>query len=132
MSVVDRPRRRKRNSDRAVVDGPTTRTSKTSVVDRQAYRQLHVVVHRFARAQQAQVTVLTGLQQELQRARAGNTRMDPLKLGRPLVFAGEKATCEDWAFKLKAFMGQESTTAIQWMREMESAPDALDFDFYMD
>eukprot|EP00971_Amphidinium_carterae_P253309 5029132-Amphidinium_carterae.2 len=29
-------------------------------------------------------------------------------------------------------MGQESTNAVQWMREMESATDALDFDLYVD
>eukprot|EP00971_Amphidinium_carterae_P307998 6120938-Amphidinium_carterae.1 len=29
-------------------------------------------------------------------------------------------------------MGQESTNAVQWMREMESANDALDFDLYVD
>eukprot|EP00971_Amphidinium_carterae_P166269 3295518-Amphidinium_carterae.1 len=29
-------------------------------------------------------------------------------------------------------MGQESTTAVQWMREMESAADALDFDLYVE
>eukprot|EP00971_Amphidinium_carterae_P150115 2975698-Amphidinium_carterae.1 len=68
---------------------------------------------------QTQTTVITGLQQELQRARAGNTRMDPLKLGKPPVFASDDVTYEHWAFKLKAFMGQGSTTAIQWMREMD-------------
>eukprot|EP00971_Amphidinium_carterae_P061667 1221029-Amphidinium_carterae.1 len=29
-------------------------------------------------------------------------------------------------------MGQESTKAVQWMCEMESAPDALDFDLYVE
>eukprot|EP00971_Amphidinium_carterae_P104957 2078393-Amphidinium_carterae.1 len=29
-------------------------------------------------------------------------------------------------------MGQESANAVQWMREMESATDALDFDLYVD
>eukprot|EP00971_Amphidinium_carterae_P120685 2391291-Amphidinium_carterae.2 len=29
-------------------------------------------------------------------------------------------------------MGQESTTAVQWMCEMENAPDALDFDLYVE
>eukprot|EP00971_Amphidinium_carterae_P349702 6491164-Amphidinium_carterae.5 len=58
-------------------------------------------------------------------------RMDPVRLGKPPVFAGDEATYKDWAFKLKAFMGQESTTAIQWMRAMESAADALDFDLYV-
>eukprot|EP00971_Amphidinium_carterae_P104967 2078600-Amphidinium_carterae.1 len=29
-------------------------------------------------------------------------------------------------------MGQESTTAVQWMRDMESAPDSLDYDLYTD
>eukprot|EP00971_Amphidinium_carterae_P253488 5032477-Amphidinium_carterae.1 len=29
-------------------------------------------------------------------------------------------------------MGQESTTAVQWMRGMENAPDALDFDLYVE
>eukprot|EP00971_Amphidinium_carterae_P242208 4809425-Amphidinium_carterae.1 len=90
----------------------------------EAYRQLH--------AEQARATVIMGLQQEFQRACAGNTRMDPLILGRPPVFAGDEATCKDWAFKLKAFMGQESATAVQWMREMESAPNALDFDLYVE
>eukprot|EP00971_Amphidinium_carterae_P215415 4275426-Amphidinium_carterae.1 len=54
--------------------------------------------------------------------------MDPLKLGKPPMFTGDEAVFEDWAFKLKAFMGQEYTNAVQWIREMESATDALDFD----
>eukprot|EP00971_Amphidinium_carterae_P100959 1997360-Amphidinium_carterae.1 len=58
--------------------------------------------------------------------------MDPLKLGRPLVFTRDEAPCEDWAFKFKAFMWQESTTAVQWMREMEGEPDAFDFDRYVE
>eukprot|EP00971_Amphidinium_carterae_P113141 2241229-Amphidinium_carterae.1 len=29
-------------------------------------------------------------------------------------------------------MGQESTTAVQWMCEMENAADALDFDLYVE
>eukprot|EP00971_Amphidinium_carterae_P297251 5905300-Amphidinium_carterae.1 len=28
-------------------------------------------------------------------------------------------------------MGQESTTAVQWMREMENKTDAMDFDLYV-
>eukprot|EP00971_Amphidinium_carterae_P079277 1568550-Amphidinium_carterae.6 len=47
------------------------------------------------------------------RAPTGNTRLDPLKLGRPPVFAGDEATYEDWAFKFKTFIGQESTTAVK-------------------
>eukprot|EP00971_Amphidinium_carterae_P257160 5105469-Amphidinium_carterae.1 len=35
------------------------------------------------------------LQRKLQQARGGNTRMDPLKLGRPPVFTGDEATYED-------------------------------------
>eukprot|EP00971_Amphidinium_carterae_P201234 3993420-Amphidinium_carterae.1 len=58
--------------------------------------------------------------------------MDPLKLGRPPVFTGDEAAYKDWAFKLKVLMGQESTTAVQWMREMESAPDALGLDLYVE
>eukprot|EP00971_Amphidinium_carterae_P161741 3206254-Amphidinium_carterae.1 len=58
--------------------------------------------------------------------------MDPLKLGKPPMFAGNETDFEDWAFKLKAFMGQESTMLVQWMREMESASDTLDFDLYVD
>eukprot|EP00971_Amphidinium_carterae_P064499 1277709-Amphidinium_carterae.1 len=64
--------------------------------------------------------------------RGGNTRVDPLRLGKPPVFTGDEAAYEDWAFKLKTFMGQESTTAVQWMREMENSPDALDFDLYVE
>eukprot|EP00971_Amphidinium_carterae_P085317 1687828-Amphidinium_carterae.1 len=60
--------------------------------------------------------------------------MDPLKLGKPPMFAGNETKFEDWAFKLKAFMGQKSTNAVQWMKEMEGASDAqtLDFDLYVD
>eukprot|EP00971_Amphidinium_carterae_P110330 2185942-Amphidinium_carterae.1 len=58
--------------------------------------------------------------------------MDPLKFGKPPMFTGDEAAFEDWAFKLKAFMGQKSTNAVQWMREMESATDALDFDLYIE
>eukprot|EP00971_Amphidinium_carterae_P262547 5207849-Amphidinium_carterae.2 len=97
-----------------------------------AYRQPHAEVQRLVGEQQTQASVITGLQQELHRARAGNTRMVPLKLGQPLVFAGDEATYGNWALKLKTFMGQESITGVQWMREMESAPDALDFDLYVE
>eukprot|EP00971_Amphidinium_carterae_P201078 3990341-Amphidinium_carterae.1 len=60
--------------------------------------------------------------------------MDPLKLDKPPMFTGDEAAFENWAFKFKAFkfMGQESTTSVQWMREMEGATDALDFDLYLD
>eukprot|EP00971_Amphidinium_carterae_P322016 6400881-Amphidinium_carterae.1 len=58
--------------------------------------------------------------------------MDPLKLGKPPAFTGDEAAYEDRAFKFKTFMGQESTTAVQWMREMENVPDALDFDLYVE
>eukprot|EP00971_Amphidinium_carterae_P102714 2033142-Amphidinium_carterae.2 len=57
--------------------------------------------------------------------------MDALKLGKPPMFTGDEVAFENWAFKLKAFMGQESANAVQWMREMESAADALDFDLYL-
>eukprot|EP00971_Amphidinium_carterae_P351539 6492157-Amphidinium_carterae.5 len=56
----------------------------------------------------------------------------PLRLGRPPVFAGDEATYKDWVFKLKAFMGQESANAVQWMHEMESAAKAIDFDLYVE
>eukprot|EP00971_Amphidinium_carterae_P030663 603441-Amphidinium_carterae.1 len=62
-----------------------------------------------------QAATVATLQRELQQARGGNTRMDPLKLGRPPVFTGDEAAYEDWAFKRKAILGQESTTAVQWM-----------------
>eukprot|EP00971_Amphidinium_carterae_P212178 4210700-Amphidinium_carterae.1 len=29
-------------------------------------------------------------------------------------------------------MGQKSTNAVQWMREMESGTDAIDFDLHVD
>eukprot|EP00971_Amphidinium_carterae_P130468 2584454-Amphidinium_carterae.1 len=60
--------------------------------------------------------------------------MDPLKLGKPPMFAGSETEFEDWSFKFKAFIGQESTNSLQWMREMENATDAqpLDFDLYVD
>eukprot|EP00971_Amphidinium_carterae_P045889 902731-Amphidinium_carterae.1 len=60
--------------------------------------------------------------------------MDPLKLGKPPMFTGDEAAFENWAFKLEAlrFMGQESTNAVQWMREMQSATDALDFDLHVE
>eukprot|EP00971_Amphidinium_carterae_P168214 3332836-Amphidinium_carterae.1 len=48
------------------------------------------------------------------------------------MFAGNETEFEDWAFKLKAFIGQKSTNSVQWMREMESGSDALDFDLYVD
>eukprot|EP00971_Amphidinium_carterae_P273935 5436904-Amphidinium_carterae.1 len=97
-------------------------------------RQLLAEVQWFVGEQHAQPAQVARLQQEFTAAQAhgGNTRMDPLKLGRPPVLTGDEAAYEDWAFKLKAFMGQESATAVQWMFEMETAADALpaalDFD----
>eukprot|EP00971_Amphidinium_carterae_P275755 5471807-Amphidinium_carterae.1 len=38
--------------------------------------------------------------------------MDPLKLGKPPMFTGDKAAYEDWAFKLKAFMGKNPTQLV--------------------
>eukprot|EP00971_Amphidinium_carterae_P336778 6473325-Amphidinium_carterae.1 len=58
--------------------------------------------------------------------------MDPLKLGRPQVFAGDEAVYEDWVFKLSAFMGQWSTIAVLWMRDMENATDGQNMDLYTD
>eukprot|EP00971_Amphidinium_carterae_P317090 6303401-Amphidinium_carterae.1 len=95
-------------------------------------RQLLNEVQRLVGEQQTQAATVAALQRELQQAGGGNTRMDPLKLGRPPVFTGDKAAYEDWAFKFKTFMGQESTTVAQWMREMENAPNALDFDLYVE
>eukprot|EP00971_Amphidinium_carterae_P025563 504157-Amphidinium_carterae.1 len=92
-------------------------------------RQFLNEVQRLVGEQQAQAAEVAALQKELQRARGGSTRMD---LGRPPVFTGDEAVYEDWAIKLKAFMEQGSTTAVQWMCEMESAPDALDIDLYVE
>eukprot|EP00971_Amphidinium_carterae_P235589 4675154-Amphidinium_carterae.2 len=83
-------------------------------------RQLLNEVQRLVGEQQTQTATVAALQRELQDARSrtqigANTRMDPLKLGKPPVFTGIETEFEDWAFKLKAFMGQESTTAVQWM-----------------
>eukprot|EP00971_Amphidinium_carterae_P194365 3856643-Amphidinium_carterae.1 len=100
--------------------------------------QLIAEVQRLVTEQQAQAGVIANLRQELATARTiragagGSQKMVPLKLGNPPMFTGDEAAFEDWAFKFKAFMGQESTNAIQWMREMESATDALDFDLYVD
>eukprot|EP00971_Amphidinium_carterae_P244895 4862258-Amphidinium_carterae.1 len=57
--------------------------------------------------------------------------MDPLNLAKPPMFTGDEAAFEDWAFKLK-FMGQKPTSADKWMREMESAHNALNFDLYVE
>eukprot|EP00971_Amphidinium_carterae_P319309 6346551-Amphidinium_carterae.1 len=100
--------------------------------------QLIAEVQRLVTEQQAQAGVIANLRQELATAQTncvgagGHQKMDPLKLGRPPMFAVNETDFEDWAFKLKAFIGQKSTNALQWMREMESANDALDFDLYVD
>eukprot|EP00971_Amphidinium_carterae_P032285 635922-Amphidinium_carterae.1 len=79
--------------------------------------QLIAEVQRLRTDQQTQAGVIANLRQELStaqtaRAGAGGTqKMDPLKLGRPPMFTGDEAAFEDWAFKLKAFIGQESTNA---------------------
>eukprot|EP00971_Amphidinium_carterae_P269248 5341311-Amphidinium_carterae.1 len=79
--------------------------------------QLIAEVQRLRSDQQTQAGVIANLRQELGTAQAarggagGNHKMDPLKLGRPPMFAGNETEFEDWAFKLKAFIGQESTNA---------------------
>eukprot|EP00971_Amphidinium_carterae_P142947 2832113-Amphidinium_carterae.1 len=79
--------------------------------------QLIAEVQRLRTDQQTQAGVITNLRQELSttqgaRGGAGGTqKMDPLKLGRPPMFTGNETEFEDWAFKLKAFIGQESTNA---------------------
>eukprot|EP00971_Amphidinium_carterae_P019958 393230-Amphidinium_carterae.1 len=79
--------------------------------------QLVAEVQQLVTEQQTQAGVIATLRQELataQTARAGASgtqKMDPLKLGKPPMFTGDEAAYEDWAFKLKAFMGQESTNA---------------------
>eukprot|EP00971_Amphidinium_carterae_P097903 1937283-Amphidinium_carterae.1 len=78
--------------------------------------QLIAEVQRLRTDQQAQAGVIANLQElsTAQGARAGaggHQKMDPLKLGRPPMFAGNETDFEDWAFKLKAFIGQESTNA---------------------
>eukprot|EP00971_Amphidinium_carterae_P058255 1152406-Amphidinium_carterae.1 len=79
--------------------------------------QLMAEVQRLRTDQQSQAGVIANLRQELattQTARGGASathRMDPLKLGKPPMFTGNETEFEDWAFKLKAFMGQESTNA---------------------
>eukprot|EP00971_Amphidinium_carterae_P328209 6459958-Amphidinium_carterae.1 len=71
--------------------------------------QLIAEVQRLVTEQQAQAGVIANLRHELttaQNARggaSGNQKMDPLKLGKPPMFTGDEAKCEDWAFKLKAF-----------------------------
>eukprot|EP00971_Amphidinium_carterae_P220542 4378310-Amphidinium_carterae.1 len=102
--------------------------------------QLITEVQRLVTEQQTQAGVIANLRQELSTARGaragagGHQEMDPLKLGKPPMFAGSETDFEDWAFKLKAFMGQESTNAVQWMKKMEGASDAqaLDFDLHVD
>eukprot|EP00971_Amphidinium_carterae_P253310 5029132-Amphidinium_carterae.3 len=56
--------------------------------------QLIAEVQRLVAGQQTQAGVITGLQQELLRARGGtggNQKMDPLKLGKPPMFTGDEA-----------------------------------------
>eukprot|EP00971_Amphidinium_carterae_P130535 2585919-Amphidinium_carterae.1 len=79
--------------------------------------QLIAEVQRLVEEQQTQAGVIASLRQELSTAQSarggasGNQKMDPLKLGKPPMFTGDEAAFEDWAFKLKAFIGQESTNA---------------------
>eukprot|EP00971_Amphidinium_carterae_P025677 506429-Amphidinium_carterae.1 len=100
--------------------------------------QLIAEVQRLVAEQQAQAGVIANLRQEVtiaQTARAGaggSQKMDPLKLRKPQMFTSDEAAFEDLAFKLKTFMGQEPTSAVQWMREMESATDALDFNLHIE
>eukprot|EP00971_Amphidinium_carterae_P283467 5627023-Amphidinium_carterae.1 len=59
-------------------------------------QQLIAEVQRLVTEQQAQSNTIATLQRELQEARTrpgngGNTRMDPLKLGRPPMFTGTEA-----------------------------------------
>eukprot|EP00971_Amphidinium_carterae_P127420 2524639-Amphidinium_carterae.1 len=79
--------------------------------------QLIAEVQRLRTDQQTQAGVIANLRQELSTAQTarvgagGHQKMDPLKLGRPPMFAGNEAEFEDWAFKLKAFIGQEFTNS---------------------
>eukprot|EP00971_Amphidinium_carterae_P181133 3593182-Amphidinium_carterae.1 len=99
-----------RQSDRANCRGQTEHNGEVgsgpteNLQEEDTVRQLLNEVQRFVGEQQAQAATVAALQRELQQAGGGNTRMDPLKLGRPLVFTGDEAACEDWAFKLKAFI----------------------------
>eukprot|EP00971_Amphidinium_carterae_P240848 4781339-Amphidinium_carterae.1 len=79
--------------------------------------QLIAEVQKLVTEQQAQTGVIANLRQELVTAQStrvgasGTQKMDPLKLGKPPMFTGDEAAYEDWSFKLKAFIGQESTNA---------------------
>eukprot|EP00971_Amphidinium_carterae_P346715 6488347-Amphidinium_carterae.1 len=80
-------------------------------------KQLISEVQRLVTEQQTQAGVIANLRQELATAQtarggaSGTQKMDPLKLGKPPMFTGDETAFEDWAFKLKAFMGQKSTNA---------------------
>eukprot|EP00971_Amphidinium_carterae_P346544 6488066-Amphidinium_carterae.1 len=102
------------------------------IVDRIQRLEAHVqalqqeVVRQDGAMQQMQAEMATRTQQ------AGGSRMDPLKLARPPTFSGEEHLFEDWCFKLKTFIAQDSLTTASGMTAMEGRADAPDYTLYDD
>eukprot|EP00971_Amphidinium_carterae_P325964 6456549-Amphidinium_carterae.1 len=103
------------------------------LVDRLQRLEAHV------QAMQQEMTRQDGALQQLHtevtaRATAGGSggRMDPLKLARPPTFNGDENMFEDWCFKLKTFIAQDSLTTTTRMTSMEGRADAPDYSQYDD
>ncbi len=77
--------------------------------------------------------VVTQQQSEIQSMRQQGQQQAPrreappdTRLGQPPVFVGDEAAFDNWAFKLKAYIGNQSSETLDLMRNAETFQEPLD------
>ena len=82
----------------------------------------------------AQQTEIQSLRQQQERPGPSPGRGIPqqpdTRLGQPPVFVGDESAFDNWSFKLKAYIGNQSSATLDLMRNAESLQDPLDHHQY--
>ena len=92
-------------------------------------------------AQQAEMQAMRVRQQQLQQQQQqqGQQQQVPgravhfppdTRLGQPPVFVGDENVFDNWAFKLKAYIGNQSAATLELMRKAETMTEPLEAELY--
>ena len=88
-------------------------------------------LRRVVTAQQAEIQAMRAQQQQQGPGQAAPFTPDT-RLGQPPVFVGDENAFDNWAFKLKAYIGNQSAATLTHMLRAETLPDPMDPTAYSD
>ena len=88
-------------------------------------------LQRVVTAQQSEIQTLRQAQERPASFPGRGIPQQPdTRLGQPPVFVGDESAFDNWSFKLKAYIGNQSSATLDLMRNAESLQDPLDHHQY--